>query len=126
MYWSAADTNLDKLGRVQQQANKMFHKLPISSLQHRQEAAAVGLTCKLLHGDTKAPLKSLTPKFEDLSKEKLRRSARVAVAKPHNHQLQSRICTKSLQVYRRSYRDRIPDICERICEKGPFGAHFRF
>lgn len=114
MYWGAADTNLDKLARVQQQAHNMFDQLPVSSLEHRREAAAVGLTCKLLHGGTKAPLLSLTPEFEDPKKEKLRRSARTATVKVHNHQLQTCVNARSLQVYRRSYKSRIPEIWNHL------------
>ena len=64
----------------------------------RREAAAVGLTCKLLHGDIKTPLKPLTPEFEDPSKVKPRRSTRITQTKPHDYQLQSLITTKSLEV----------------------------
>ena len=114
VYWSAAKTNLDKLDRVQEQAHNMFDQLPISSLEQRRQAAAVGLTCKLLHGDIKTPLKSLTPEFEDCSKVKPRRSARVAPTKSHDHQLQSYITTKSLEVFKRSYRGRIPEIWNKM------------
>ena len=86
------------MDRVQEQAHNMFDQLPISSLEQRRQTAAVGLTCKLLHGDIKTPLKSLTPEFEDSSKVKPRRSAGVAPTKSHDHQLQSHITTKSLEV----------------------------
>ena len=92
----------------------MFGQLPISSLEQRRQAAAVGLTCKLLHGDAKTPLKSLTPEFEDSSKVKPRRSARVAPTKSHNHQLQFHITMKSLEVFKRSYRGRIPEIWNKM------------
>ena len=67
-----------------------------------------------LHGDTKAPLQSLTPKFEDPNKNKPRRSARLASIKPHNHQLQSCINVNSLEIYKRSYRGRIPEIWNKL------------
>ena len=114
VYWSAAETTLNKLDRVQQQAHKLFSQHSISSLEQRREVAAVGLTCKLLHGDTKAPLQSLIPKFEDPNKNKPRRSARLASIKPHNHQLQSCINVNSLEIYKRSYRGRIPEIWNKL------------
>ena len=107
-YWSTAKTHQAKLDQVQQQAHSLFEGLTITSLEQRREAAAVGLTCRLLSGDVKRPLKSLTPKRSDHSEESLRRSARLGGrTKQHQHQLQCQTTNKSLEAFKRSFRGRI-------------------
>ena len=64
-------------GQVQQQAHGLFEGLVIISLKQRREAAADGLTCRLLSRDVKRLLESLTPKHKDLSDGRLRRSSRL-------------------------------------------------
>ena len=55
IYWSAAETHLAKLDNVQQQAQKLFERVAVSSLEKRREAAAIGLTCRLMSGNMKQP-----------------------------------------------------------------------
>ena len=38
VYWSAVNTHVDKLNKMQQQAHNMFDRLSISSLEHRRES----------------------------------------------------------------------------------------
>ena len=48
--------------QLQQQTHCLFEGQVIPSLRQRREAAAEGLTCRLLFRDVKQPLESLTPK----------------------------------------------------------------
>lgn len=81
-----AKTHLAKLDQVQQQVHGIFEGLVIKSLEQRREAAAVGLTCRLLSGVVKRPLESLTPNYRDSSEGMLRRSARLREHKQqHQH-----------------------------------------
>ncbi|CAN0016807.1 unnamed protein product, partial [Heterosigma akashiwo] len=53
IYWGAAESYLEKLDRVQRSAVLMLADSSaffIPSLESRRQAAAVGLTCKLLNG----------------------------------------------------------------------------
>ena len=61
------------------------------------------------------PLKTLTPHFEEPYKETICRSARLTIErKPTSINSISEIRTKSLEVFRKSYRGRIPDIWDKL------------
>ena len=70
--------------QLQQQAHCLFEGVVITSLKQRREAAAEGLTCRLLSRDVKQPLECLTPK-RDLNKGSLRRSS-TGPEQQHQHQ----------------------------------------
>ena len=115
IYWSAAETHLAKLDRVQQQAQRLFEGVDVPSLEKRREAAAIGLTCRLMSGNMKQPLKPLTPKMRNPNADKPRRSSRLkGPIQQHEHQLQEQTTIRSMEVLKRSYRGRIPSIWNRL------------
>ena len=75
---------------VQQQALRLFEGVAVPSLEQRREAAAIGLTCRLIPGNVKQPLKPLTPKMRNPNEDQIRRSIRLkGPIQQHKHQLQS-------------------------------------
>ena len=56
IYSSATEIHLAKLDRVQQQTQRLFEGVDVPSLEQRREAAAIGLTCRLMSGNVKQPL----------------------------------------------------------------------
>ena len=123
IYWTAAETHLAKLDRVQQQAQRLFEGVAVPSLEQRREAAAIGLTCRLMSGNVKQPLKPLTPKMRNPNEDQIRRSIRLkGPIQQHKHQLQDQTTTNSMEVLKRSYRGRIPSVWNRLeseCLKAP-------
>ena len=88
-------------------------------LEHRREAAAVGLLVKVLDGEGCGQVNELKPERMDSSQTPLRRSARLAAAKkapPHHHQLRPAPVhnSNSLDTYRRSWRVRIPQVWNNL------------
>ena len=71
IYWSAAETHLAKLDRVQQQAQRLFEGVDVPSLEQRRKAAAIGLICQLMSENMKQPLKPLTPKMRNPNEDQL-------------------------------------------------------
>ena len=81
------------------------HGLDVPSLEKRREAAAIGLTCRLMSGNMKQPLKPLTPKMRNPNADKPRRSSRLkGPIQQHEHQLQEQTTIRSMVVLKRSYR----------------------
>ena len=115
VYWSAADTHLKKLDRVQRSFSKTLEKPSwIPTLEERRKAAAVGLTCKLLDNKGRGQLQSLKPTFLN-DENNVRRSKRLNSLAKHKYQLQNEIHPrKSLEVFRRCYRGRIPDVWNNL------------
>ena len=113
LYWSAAEGHLARLDRVQLQAQRLFNEIPLPTLESRRAAAAVGLTCRLLSGSVSSPLLSLAPILMSSIGSLPRRSARLAVSS-HPHQLLDQCDYRSLEVFKRSFRGRIPSIWNSI------------
>ena len=113
LYWSAAEGHLARLDRVQLQAQRLFNEIPLPTLESRRAAAAVGLTCWLLSGSVSSPLLSLAPILMSSIGSLPRRSARLAVSS-HPHQLLDQCDYRSLEVFKRSFRGRIPSIWNSI------------
>ena len=113
LYWSAAEGHLARLDRVQLQAQRLFNEIPLPTLESRRAAAAVGLTCRLLSGSVSSPLLSLAPVLMSSIGSLPRRSARLAVSN-HPHQLLDQCDYRSLEVFKRSFRGRIPSIWNSI------------
>ena len=113
LYWSAAEGHLARLDRVQLQAQRLFNEIPLPTLESCRAAAAVGLTCQLLSGSVSSPLLSLAPVLMSSIGSLPRRSARLAVSS-HPHQLLDQCDYRSLEVFKRSFRGRIPSIWNSI------------
>jgi hypothetical protein len=130
VYWGAAEGYLKKFDGIQRSAISLLQQPQqvgptLPSLESRRQAAAVGLTCKLLDGRGRGLLNDLKPTLVNpgLPSPEVRVSARIAsrtVAPQHSHQLEhAQICHRagprsSLAPYKRSYRVRIPDIWNNI------------
>ena len=124
IYWGAAGGYLEKLDRVQSSgavsmlADSSAFFIP--SLESRRQAAAVGLTCKLLDGQGRGALGEVQPVFAAPPTTKSTRSsdrlaAQRAAGPQHPHQLKAAAIRhtgnrRSLVAYKRSYRARIPEI----------------
>ena len=109
LYWSAAESHLVRLDRVQLQAQRLFSEIPLPTLESRRVAAAVGLTCRLLSGSVSSPLLSLTPVLMSSTGSLPRRSTCLTVSS-HPHQFLDQCTYHSLEVFKRSYRGRISNI----------------
>ena len=115
LYWSAAEGHLAQLDGVQLQAQRLFNEIPLPTLESRRAAAAaVGLTCRLLSGSVSSPLLSLAPILMSSIGSLPRHSARLAVSS-HPHQLLDQCDYRSLEVFKRSFRGRIPTVSNQIC-----------
>ena len=80
IYWGAAEGYLEKLDRVQSSAVSMLADSSaffIPSLESRRQAAAVGLTCKLLDGQGRGALSEVQPVFAPPTTKSTRSSAQV-------------------------------------------------
>ena len=122
IYWGAAEGYLEKLDRVQSSAVSMLADSSaffIPSLESRRQAAAVGLTCKLLDGQGRGALSEVQPVFAPPTTKSTRSSDRIAAQRAagpqHPHQLKAAAIRHtgnrpSLVTYKRSYRARIPEI----------------
>ena len=90
VYWSAAETQLTKLDRVLQQAQRLFGWVAVPPLEQGREAAAIGTNMPAyVRKSDNLPLKPLTPE------DQLRRSIRLKGAiQQHKHQLQGQTTTK--------------------------------
>ena len=113
VYWGAADTHLGKLDKIQNRAKSMIQgnlKNNIPSLEARRKAAAVGLTCKLLDGQGRGKLQDLKP----LPQTKIPRRSKRLGSSSHSFQIEGVTKPKSLEVFKRSYRGRIPEVWNNI------------
>jgi len=114
VYWGAAESHLKKLDAVQNSAKSMLKKPQfLPSLETRRKAAALGLVCKLLDGEGRGELQSLEPNFSSGNK-KLRRSERINQQALHKFQIETTTNTKSINIFKRSLRGRIPDIWNKL------------
>ena len=116
VYWGAADTHLDKLDKIQNAAKKLIKshvKKDIPSLEDRRKAAAVGLTCKLLDGKGRGKLQEMKPMPQS---KNIRRSRRIS-GSSHSFKFQNQSKPKSLEVFKRSFRGRIPEIWNNIKDR---------
>jgi hypothetical protein len=105
LYWAAADSHLESINAVQRSFLKIC-KCRLQTLESRRNAAAVGLTCRLLTSTPKGPLSDLVPPpMQSLG----RRSARLAVPS-HPFQILDQRGPRSLRCFDRSFRGRIPAV----------------
>jgi len=108
-WMGAAQSHLDKLDRVQRSAEKIGC-FQVESLQSRREAAVMAMALKMLNGDTRGELKTFTPVLMEpmrLCKKRTRQSL-------EGIQVVSKVRTKSLDVYRRSFQGILPKIWFKI------------
>ena len=117
IYWGAAEGYLEKLDRVQSSAVSMLADSSaffIPSLESRRQAAAVGLTCKLLDGQGRGALSEVQPVFAPPTTKSTRSSDRLAAQRAagpqHPHQLKAAAIRHtgnrpSLVTYKRSYTE---------------------
>ena len=93
----------------------------IPSLESRRQAAAVGLTCKLLNGQGRGALSEVQPVLAPPTTKSTRSSDRLtaqrAAGPQHPHQLKAAAIRHTtgnsrcfLVAYKKSYRARIPEI----------------
>ena len=80
--WRAAEGSLEKLDRVHQSSAVLMLENSsaffIPSLESRRQAAAVGLTCKLLDGQGRGALSEVQPVFAPPTTKSTRSSDRLA------------------------------------------------
>ena len=114
--YCAADSNLNKLDRVQEKFLKLLDKkTDFPSLEARRKASAVGLTCKLLDEKGRGKLQGLKPVLVGENVKATRRSSRINPKPMHKYQVQNKInARKSIEIFRRSYRGRIPQIWNNL------------
>jgi hypothetical protein len=87
-----------------------FCQCRLQTLESRRQAAAVGLTCRLVSSTPKGPLSELVPTAETIVD---RRSARLDV-ETHCLRIVDQRDAHSLRCFDRSFRGRIPSIWNRL------------
>ena len=108
-WMGAAQSHLDKLDRIQHRA-EMIGSFTVEPLQARRDAAAVSFALKLLDGNARGELKKFIPRLIEpmrLCKKRTRQSL-------EGIQIESKVRTKSLDVYRRGFQGVLPKIWSRI------------
>ena len=108
-WMGAAQSHLDKLDRIQHRA-ETIGSFTVEPLQARRDAAAVAFSLRLLDGNARGELKKFIPRLIEpmrLCKKRTRQSL-------EGIQIESKVRTKSLDVYRRGFQGVLPKIWSRI------------
>ena len=112
LYMGAADTHLQKLDRIQASAERMCG-FQLESLESRRDAAAMSLALKLLAGRGRGILNKFTPCLRSVV---VSRATRTATARS-GIQVVSKITSKSLDVTRRSFTGKLPEIWAKVPQR---------